>query len=160
MATKNDLARDRRRQFVARVATGDWDGVVLTRSAFERIPMSPQAQQDYLERETETLRAQLERLQNPGSRLVKRIEKALARTEERIKRQLDGAKDPAITFEETGIDYVVVDEAHGYKSLRTPSNIPGAVIEGSQRASDLDMKLDPGSGPGQGSIAARILPCV
>lgn len=142
MATKDDLTRDRRRQFVARVATGDWDGVVMTRSAFERIPMSLEVQRDYLERETEALRAQLERLQDPGSRLVKRIEKAIARAEERIQRQMDSAKDPGITFEDLGVDYVVVDEAHGYKNLRTASNIPGAAIEGSQRATDLDMKLD------------------
>src|ERR1019366_6439846 len=61
--------------------------------------------------------------------------------EERLKARLDSAKDPGITFEKTGIDYLFVDEAHGYKNLRTPSNIPDAAIDGSGRASDLDMKI-------------------
>ena len=73
---------------------------------------------------------------------VKRLEGALLRAEERLKAKLDSAKDPGITFEATGIDYLCVDEAHGYKNLRTPSNIADAAIDGSMRASDLDMKLD------------------
>jgi N12 class adenine-specific DNA methylase len=72
---------------------------------------------------------------------VKRLEGALARAEERIKRLTDSAKDPGITFEQTGIDYLFCDEAHGYKNLATVSNIPGAAVDGAQRASDLDMKL-------------------
>jgi hypothetical protein len=71
-----------------------------------------------------------------------RLEGALLRAEERLKGRLDSAKDPGVTFEATGIDYLCVDEAHGYKNLRTPSNIADAAIDGSMRASDLDMKLD------------------
>ena len=62
---------------------------------------------------------------------VKRLEAALLRAEERLKAKLDSAKDPGVTFEATGIDYLFVDEAHGYKNLRTPSNIPDAAIDGS-----------------------------
>ena len=81
--------------------------------------------------------------QEGGDRItVKKLEKALLRAEERIKAKLDSAKDPGITFEATGIDYLCVDEAHGYKNLRTPSNISDAAIDGSMRASDLDMKID------------------
>ena len=72
---------------------------------------------------------------------VKRLEAALLRAEERLKAKLDSVKDPGITFEATGIDYLFVDEAHGYKNLRTPSNIPDAAIDGSMRAADLDMKI-------------------
>ena len=57
-------------------------------------------------------------------------------------RKLDSAKDTGITFEATGIDYLCIDEAHGYKNLTTVSNISDAAIDGSQRASDLDMKID------------------
>lgn len=142
VASSDDLAGDRRRAFVARCATGDWDAVILTRGAFERIPMSAEAQADYLEREVESMRAQLDRVQERSNPLgVKRMQAALQRAEERVKSKLAGARDAGITFEATGIDYVVVDEAHGYKNLRTPSNIPGAAIDGSNRASDLDMKL-------------------
>ena len=88
------------------------------------------------------MRRQLDNAKGGHGLTVKRLEGALARAEERLKKLTDGAKDPGITFEETGIDYLMVDEAHGYKNLRTVSNIHGVGIEGSQRASDLDMKLD------------------
>lgn len=143
IATKDDFAGDKRRQFVARCATGDWDAVIMTRTAFERIPMSAQAQRAYLDKEVERFRAMLERANDTEEGLtVKRLEAALVRAEERLKKRLESTKDSGITFEQTGIDYLVVDEAHGYKNLRTPSNIPGAGIDGSNRASDLDMKLD------------------
>jgi N12 class adenine-specific DNA methylase len=140
-AGTEDLTRDRRRLFVARVATGDWDAVILSRSAFERLPLSPAAQQAYLDRELDVLRTQLERSRSGGGLTVKRLEGALQRAEERIKKLTDSVRDPGITFEQTGIDYLFVDEAHGYKNLRLVSNIPGVGIEGSQRASDLDMKI-------------------
>ena len=64
---------------------------------------------------------------------MKRVEKmVLSRDEQDLARQLDGEKDPGISFEETGIDYLAIDEGHSYKNLRTVSNIPGAAIEGSQ----------------------------
>ena len=72
---------------------------------------------------------------------VKRLEGALLRAEERLKAKLDSAKDPGITFEATGVNYLCIDEAHGYKNLHTLSNIPDAAIDGSMRASDLDMKI-------------------
>ncbi|MCW2567773.1 MAG: putative Helicase, partial [Mycobacterium sp.] len=140
-ANTEDLTRDRRRLFVARVATGDWDAVILSRSAFERLPLSPAAQQAYLDRELDVLRTQLERSRAGAGLTVKRLEGALQRAEERIKKLTDSVRDPGITFEQTGIDYLFVDEAHGYKNLRLVSNIPGVGIEGSQRASDLDMKI-------------------
>jgi N12 class adenine-specific DNA methylase len=136
-----DLAGERRRLLVARVATGDWDAVILSRSAFERLPLAPEAQQAYHDREAAALAAQLETSRAAGGLSVKRIEGALARAEERIKKLLDTQRDPGVRFEQTGIDYLCVDEAHDYKNLRTVSNIPGVAIEGSQRASDLDMKL-------------------
>jgi len=67
--------------------------------------------------------------------------RAAQRAEERLKNLTDVDRDPAVSFESTGIDYLAIDEAHGYKNLQIASNIPGASNEGSQRASDLDMKL-------------------
>jgi N12 class adenine-specific DNA methylase len=141
-ASIDDLSRDKRRLLVARIATGDWDAVILSRSAFERVPLSVGAQQRYLDTQLAEMRRQLDNAKGGHGLTVKRLEGALARAEERLKKLTDGAKDPGITFEETGIDYLMVDEAHGYKNLRTVSNIQGVGIEGSQRASDLDMKLD------------------
>ena len=141
-ASIDDLSRDKRRMLVARIATGDWDAVILSRSAFERVPLSVHEQQRYLDTQLTEMRRQLDNAKGGHGLTVKRLEGALARAEERLKKLTDGVKDPGITFEETGIDYLMVDEAHGYKNLRTVSNIQGVGIEGSQRASDLDMKLD------------------
>ena len=142
VARREDFRGDRRRQFVARCATGDWDGIVMSRSAFERIPMSADEQRTYLDRELAQMRTWIESAKRGEGLTVKRLEAALLRAEERLRAKLDSAKDPGITFEATGIDYLAVDEAHGYKNLRTPSNISDAAIDGSMRATDLDMKID------------------
>jgi N12 class adenine-specific DNA methylase len=142
VAHREDLQGGRRRQFVARCATGNWDGIVISRSAFERIPLSAGAQREYLDRQLDQMRQWIESARNGAGLTVKRLEGALLRAEERLRAKLDSAKDPGITFEATGVDYLCVDEAHGYKNLRTPSNISDAAIDGSMRASDLDMKID------------------
>jgi N12 class adenine-specific DNA methylase/predicted RNA methylase len=143
VAGREDLQRDRRRAFQARCATGDWDGVVMSRSAFERLPLSAGEQRAYMDRELAQMREWLTVAKDNGAdrRTVKKLEAALLRAEERLKAKLDSAKDPGVTFEATGIDYLCVDEAHGYKNLRTASNISDAAIDGSMRASDLDMKI-------------------
>ena len=140
-ASSADLTGERRRAFVARIATGDWDGVVLTRTAFERIPMSTTAQQAYVQAELDALRTMLTTARGGAGLTVKRLERMVMAGEERLKDRLDGARDEGITFEATGIDYLIVDEAHEYKNLRTVTNIPGAAIDGSKRASDLHLKL-------------------
>ncbi|WP_229867436.1 helicase-related protein [Sinomonas cellulolyticus] len=148
-ASIDDLAKDRRRRFVARVATNDWDAVIMTRTAFERLPLSDEANLSYSEGELARMRAELEAVktqaQGPGMAgpgLVKRMEKILLAREEAIKNLLDKPTDPGLSFEQSGIDYLVVDELHDYKNLDTPSNIPGAAIQGSKRASDLHMKAE------------------
>jgi N12 class adenine-specific DNA methylase len=142
-ASTEDLSRERRRLFVGRCATGEWDAVVITRSAFERIQMSPEVQKAYLQREVDAIEAQLDKAQDSGERLmIKRLEAMKLRVEERLKNKLDSAKDPGITFEKTGIDYLFIDEAHGFKNLRTPSNVPNMSVDGSQRSSDLHMKIE------------------
>jgi N12 class adenine-specific DNA methylase/SAM-dependent methyltransferase len=139
---QEDLQGDNRRHLVARVATGDWDAVIMSRSAFERIPLTPAAQAAYLERETDQLKAWLDVARKGKGRTVKRLEAALLRATERVKAKIEsGKKDAGIHFEDTGIDYLFVDEAHGYKNLRTASSINGAAIEGSLRATDMDMKI-------------------
>jgi N12 class adenine-specific DNA methylase len=142
VAGQEDLQRDRRRQFVARCATGTWDGIVMSRSAFERIPLSAREQQAYMDRELDQMRRWIASAKKGEGITVKKLEGMLLRAQERLKAKLDSAKDPGITFEATGVDYLCLDEAHGYKNLRTPSNIGDAAIDGSMRASDLDMKID------------------
>ena len=141
-ASSDDLAGEKRRTFIARAAANDWDAVILTRSAFARLPVSPETKIAYTRRELGQLRAMLEHSKSGGGLTVKRLEKQILREEERLQALLDSPRDPGVTFEQTGIDYVIVDEAHDYKNLQTVSNIPGAAIDGSQRASDLHMKLE------------------
>ena len=143
-AGADDLTTDKRRAFIARVATNDWDAIILTRNAFQTIALDPKRELEYLEEQTRDYRAALARLSDAGGRTeskVKSIEKQLLRAEEKLKAKLDQPRDPGVSFEESGIDYLVIDELHDYKNLRVASNIPGAGIEGSQRSQDLDAKL-------------------
>jgi N12 class adenine-specific DNA methylase len=96
-----------------------------------------------MEREIDSLRIFLRRAKGERNSLtVKRIEKAVLALEQKLKKKLDTRQDPGISFEETGIDYVMADEAHAYKNLKTPSNIPDASIDGSNRAQDMHLKLE------------------
>ncbi|MFE1270649.1 helicase-related protein, partial [Streptomyces sp. NPDC058758] len=152
-ASSDDLQGRKRREFIARAATGDWDAVIMTQTAFESIQMRPEAQLAYIEREKAALERALKRQQaaeeeegrrgRSESRMVKEIQNRLKKLEAKIESKIAASKDTAgLYFEDTGIDYVVVDEAHHYKNLATASSIQGAAIEGSNRASDLDMKLE------------------
>jgi len=108
-AGQEDLQRDRRREFVARCATGSWDGIVMSRSAFERIPLSADEEREYMDREVAQMRRWIDSAKGGDRSTVKKLEKALLRAEERLKAKLDSAKDPGITFEATGIDYLFID---------------------------------------------------
>lgn len=136
-----DLVKDKRQLFVARAATGEWDAVIMSRSAFEKIPVSKDTEEAYLDDQLTQLRMWLAASKSERGLSVKRLEGTLARAEERLKKLRDVDRDPAITFEATGIDYLCVDEAHGYKNLRLASNIPGVAVDGSNRATDLDLKM-------------------
>ncbi|WP_454130513.1 helicase [Microbacterium aurum] len=142
-ASTKDLTGDSRRLFVARAAANDWDAIVMTQGAFKAIGLSADFEQRYIGREVESLKENLEIAKEDGStRSVKQIEKAVQRAEERLKKSLDIPRDPGISFQDTGIDYLVVDEAHMYKNLATVSNITDAQITGSEKARDLHMKLE------------------
>lgn len=136
-----------RRRFVARAATNDWDAVIMTHSSFGKISMSPASQADYEQRQLDQISAELQAARDRGGaaneRTVKQVEKMLMNRQEKLKATLDMAHDPGVTFEATGIDYVVVDEMHLFKNLMTVSNIrDAAIVPGSERALDLHMKVD------------------
>jgi len=142
-ASITDVQADRRKLFVARVATGDWDAIIMTRTAFERLPVSVDEQTRYLRAEIAPMREALNaRTAEANPATVKKIEAQLLAAEEKIKAMMAGARDPGVTFEQTGIDYLVVDELHDFKNLATVSNIPDANITGSKRATDLHMKVE------------------
>lgn len=142
VADRERLSKDRRKEFVARAATGDWDGIIFTQSGFARLPLGRDLMSSYLGEEIETARAALAGSRDGKSLSVKRLERRIAQLEETYKRLLaEDTKDDGVRFEETGIDYLFVDEAHAYKNRRVDSSIDGVATPGSQRAQDLDSKL-------------------
>ena len=126
MATKEATSKDAMKEFVARCATGDWDAVVITHSAFERIRVSKDAEIAYREAQIAEYRAAQSQSKGEHGLSVKRLEADIIRLEERTKsiredqRRLDG-----VTFEETGVDYMFIDEAHLVKNLSLPDPYPG-----------------------------------
>jgi N12 class adenine-specific DNA methylase len=141
-ASTADLTGDKRRRFVARAAANDWDAVLMTQSAFKTIPLSPQFEADYIQAQTDQLRAALADAQGEDAKSIKQIEKAILRAEQAYRAKADIPRDPGLEFESTGIDYVVVDEMHMYKNLTVVSNIQDAGKVGSKQATDLHMKLE------------------
>ncbi|WP_446225054.1 helicase-related protein [Nocardia sp. IBHARD005] len=143
-AGTEDLAGEKRRQFVARAATGDWDAIILTRGSFQRLEVSRDTAHWYFDREIQPRREYLSELMASRAKrtTVKRIEDAILKSEEKLKNKLGGPTDPGITFEQTGIDYLVVDELHDFKNLATDTQIESAAIAGSQRAQKLHMVVE------------------
>jgi N12 class adenine-specific DNA methylase len=142
VADRERLSKDRRKEFVARAATGDWDGIIFTQSGFARIPLGRDLMSSYLGEEIETARSALAGSKEGKGLSVKRLERRIAQLEETYKRLLaEHTKDDGVRFEETGINYLFVDEAHAYKNRRVDSSIDGVANVGSQRAQDLDSKL-------------------
>ena len=137
-----DLQKDKRRLFVARAAANDWDAVILTQTAFQSLPVSEDATESYIGTEVAGQCESLDAAQEAGAdgMSVKRIEKSLARAEERLKKEVDISRDAGMSFEQTGIDYLFVDEAHQYKNLFTPTSHQIGV-DGSRKATDLHMKI-------------------
>lgn len=137
VCTAADASKDGRRAFIARCATGNWDLVVMTHSAFGLIPLSREARKRYLTRRLATLR----RAKAEAGGTVKKIEEAIKRLEVKLKQALTSAKDEGgLTFEELGVDHVMMDEAHLFKNLDHGSSVVQS--SGSKRAEDLASKID------------------
>ncbi|MBD8055625.1 DEAD/DEAH box helicase family protein [Rhodococcus ruber] len=135
--------RDDRQRFVGQSAVGDWDLVIVPQSVFSRIAMRREAQIEYLEGELAELRQALDAANSQGAEFtVKQIEQAIKAAEGRIEKIIDAkATDDGLTFEQSGCDFLFIDEAHDYKNLTRPSNSADlSVPTGSQRATDLEMK--------------------
>lgn len=142
-ASGDDLDKTKRRQFIGRVANNDWDCVIATRGAFQKLDLTPEHKADFVRAELLELREAQGHAAEAGNELsVKEIEKKVKRAEESLKKALDQEFDPGLSFEDTGIDYLCIDEAHDYKNLETASNIRGASVDGSDRARNLKMKVD------------------
>lgn len=143
-AGSGDLQKDQRRLFIAKAAANQWDGIIMTQSAFKTIGVSPDFEAEYIRGQVRDLEEAMDAARAADSNgSIKQIEKAKLRLEERLQQKLDMKRDPGVTFEAMGVDYLVVDEAHMYKNLTVPSKIPGAgKTRGSDAATDLDLKLE------------------
>ncbi|GAB2714178.1 hypothetical protein GCM10027038_10570 [Arthrobacter bambusae] len=126
--------------WVAAAATGDWDAVVIPQTVFAKIQVDTAKTQVWLEEQVTELRAARASMSGDEKARIKAIERAIKRIEERHARITTG-KDVGVTFEETGIDYLFVDEAHHYKNLFRQSDSYELACTGSDRAADLDFKL-------------------
>ncbi|HUP69662.1 MAG TPA: DEAD/DEAH box helicase family protein [Acidimicrobiales bacterium] len=142
IADRDRLSKERRKEFVARCATGDWDAVIFTQAGFGRLPLGRELRSAYLGEELARCREALGESRSGKGLSVKRLERRAAQLEETYQRLLAAeTKDDGVRFEETGIDYVFCDEAHMFKNRRVDSAIDGIGHPGSQRAQDLDAKL-------------------
>jgi N12 class adenine-specific DNA methylase/predicted RNA methylase len=141
-ADTEDLTGDKRRRFVARCSTGDWDAIIISHTAFKKIPVSRAVRVDYLNKQLDRLRKHLANAKGADRYTVKDIEKQVETLDEQIKEQLAAPSDPGVEFERTGIGYLFVDEAHVYKNLRVVSSIKDLAIDGNQITADLEMKLE------------------
>lgn len=143
IATKEDLAKDARRLFAARCATGNWDAVVMTHQAFTSLPVHPRTEQDWIAAQKAEYDDHL-RAGTGGYNSSKEI----ARKLRSLEAQLDKARANAVTdpdqvlFEHLGIDYIMVDEAHMMKRLLVKSRAESFSMGASKRASDLLLKAE------------------
>ncbi|MCY7288164.1 MAG: helicase, partial [Cryobacterium sp.] len=135
--------RDGRKLFVAQAAMGQWDSIIMTQTAFARIPLSAETQTTFLEQKLDERRTHLAAMKGSqlSSKSVKQIETDLLNLENKLKDLLDSPHDDGITFEKAGIDYLCVDEAHGYKNLQVDTTVEDLKKTSSQKASDLESKL-------------------
>lgn len=149
LASKEDLQGTRRRTLLARIATGDWDGIVLTHASFKLIKMSDEATKGFINREIadidEVLRAYEQRSgRSHRNKIVKELERSKRIWQKRLEDLAEQAKkDPLLTFEELGIDFLFIDEAHFFKNLyrlTKMARIPGLPNSQSGRAFDMYMK--------------------
>ena len=148
---KTDFTPKNRKNLAARIATNEWDAVIVALTHFEKLPMSPDYTRDYMQSridELDEIIAELEDVAEYGSpetREIKRLEARKLRLQERLRKTIAGInKDDAIKFEELGIDYLYVDEAHNFKNLYMPTqiaNIKGVGKSDADRSNDLYMKV-------------------
>lgn len=146
VATKKDFETKNRKKFCGRIATGDYDAVIIGHSQFEKIPMSIERQRAILEQQLdEVLEGIAELKRNRGDNFsIKQLE----RTKKTVKQRLDklndqSRKDDVVTFEELGVDRIFIDEAHYYKNLAAFTkmrNVGGISQTEAMKSSDLYMK--------------------
>ena len=149
VTTKEDLEKSNRQKFVSNVALGDWDGIIIAQSSFAKIPVSKERQikklNDEIASVEETILYTWQEQGMPRG-AVKNLERIKKTKQAQLKKLMDDKnKDNVLTFENLGVDYLYVDEAHYYKNLflyTKMNNVAGISNAASQRASDLKLKCE------------------
>lgn len=145
VADEQNFHTGNRRRFIAQAALNNPDAVIITQSAFERISMSDEYSSRFIGDQIDEWKAALEDVDSNDRITRKQIERRIEQLERRLEsKQAKEKKDALMTFEETGADYLFVDEAHAYRKLdfaTNQGNIKGIDPSGSQRALDLFMKM-------------------
>lgn len=138
------LSKANRAQFMAQATTGRWDAIICTQSAFKKLAVRPDTESAFERRQVEQLERWMETSTDQLS--VRAAEIKLQRLQAKLERDADNRQthtDDGITFEDLGIDYLVIDEAHGYKNLSAPTHTVGIIHSGrTEKCLDLEMKLD------------------
>ena len=148
MATKKDFEKTSRKRFVAKVATGDWDAVIIAMSSFEKVPISMERQKERLTSEIQTIEeAIVVAKKDRGERIrVKDLERTLKNKRAQLEKLMNAnKKDDLLQFEQLGVDTLFVDEAHKYKNkfiFTKMNNVAGISRAMSQRATDMDLKCE------------------
>lgn len=146
VATKKDFEPSNRKQFCSRIATGDYDAIVIGHSQFERVPLSPERQKAIVERQIDDITLALADARSEDSRsfTVKQMEKTKKTLEAKLQKLNDQTrKDDVVTFEELGVDRLFVDESHFYKNMflyTKMRNIAGIAQTDAQKSSDMFAK--------------------
>ncbi|WPM83133.1 PLxRFG domain-containing protein (plasmid) [Brucella pseudintermedia] len=148
-ATKKDFESTNRKRFFARVAAGDYDAVIVAHSSFGLIGVDPVYEAEFIRMQVDDLEASIRTLEESdgkSSRSVKQMAKQRDALEERMQKLLDvGGKDAGMTFEEMGVDGLIVDEAHEFKNLGFATSLTRVAglgnKTGSKKAADLFMKI-------------------
>ena len=146
VATKKDFERQNRRKFCSRIATGEYDAIIIGHSQFEKIPMSKERQEAILQRQIDELTFGIQEAKSEKAEryTIKQMEKTRKAIETKLERLNDQSrKDDVVTFEELGVDRVFIDESHYFKNLFLISkmrNVGGIAQTEAQKSSDLFMK--------------------
>ena len=166
VATKKDFETKNRKKFCARIATGDYDAIIMGHSQFERIPVSVERQERLLDEQIMEIEEGIEELKSANAErfTIKQAERTKKMLEARLKKLNDSErKDDVVTFEQLGVDRLYVDEAHNYKNcfLYTKMrNVAGLAATDAQKSSDMLMKcryMDEITG-GRGTVFATGTP--
>ena len=146
VTTKKDFEKNNRRRFCSRIATGDYDAIIIGHSQFEKIPMSKARQERLLQEQIEEITQGIQELKfMRGEQFsIKQMERTRKQLEGRLRKlQAEERKDDVVTFEELGVDRLFVDEAHAYKNLFLTTkmrNVAGLSTSEAQKSTDMFLK--------------------